>query len=382
MKKKSLISKLLVTMLSASIIFTNLNPMTAKADSYTVVTLGADLTQAQKDDMLKYFGVTKNDADIIEITSKEEYQALGNIASAAQLGNKSISSSYVEPTSAGGLDITTNNLTWVTDAMIRNALITAGVQNAVVKASAPFKVSGTAALTGILKGFETSKDGQTIDEDKKQAANEELVVTGDLGEQIGQDDATNLINDIKKDVIKKNPSSDKQIEKIVDKYSNPYDLSEENRQQIVNLMEKINDLDLNYNSLKNQLNDVSDQLKDKVTNVDAQGILTRMGRFFSDIWTAFKNLFSSDDSSNNTNNAVDTTNKSDNKTEGSNTSDTTNNVDNNSSNNANDTNNTNYTNSNVSNNTNNADNTHSDKDSSNNTSNTNNNTANNTDASK
>ncbi|SFU70054.1 Uncharacterized protein YpuA, DUF1002 family [Clostridium sp. DSM 8431] len=330
MKRKSLISKAIITVLSASLFLTTLSPIAAKADSYTVVTLGADLTQTQKDDMLKYFGVTKNDAEIIEITSEEEYQALGNIASSAQLGNKSISSSYVEPTSSGGLDISTNNLTWVTDAMIRNALITAGVENAVVKASAPFKVSGTAALTGILKGFETSKDGQTIDEDKKQAANEELVVTGDLGEEIGQDDATNLINNIKKDVIKKNPSSDKQIEKIVDKYSDPYDLSEENREQIVNLMEKINALDLNYNSLKEQLNDVSAQLKDKVSNVDAQGVLTRLGNFFSDIWTAVKNLFSSDDSSSNTNTTSNNSSNT-NSTEATDNKDTTSN--NNTSNN-------------------------------------------------
>lgn len=292
MKMKSFINKAIITLLSAGIFFTTLTPMTAKADSYTVVTLGADLSETQKEEMLKYFGVTKNDANVIEITSKEEYEALGNVASSTQLGNKSISSSYVEPTSSGGLDISTNNLTWVTDAMIRNALITAGIENAVVKASAPFKVSGTAALTGILKGFENSSNGQTIDEDKKEAANEEIVVTGDLGDKIGQDDATNLINDIKKDVIKSNPSSDKEIEKIVDKHAKSYDLSEEDRAKIQELMSKIDKLNLNYSALKDQLNDVTNQLKDKISNVDAQGLLTKIGNFFSDIWTAIKNLFS------------------------------------------------------------------------------------------
>ncbi len=292
MKMKSFINKAIITLLSAGIFFTTLTPMTAKADSYTVVTLGADLSETQKEEMLKYFGITKNDANVIEITSKEEYEALGNVASSTQLGNKSISSSYVEPTSSGGLDISTNNLTWVTDAMIRNALITAGIENAVVKASAPFKVSGTAALTGILKGFENSSNGQTIDEDKKEAANEEIVVTGDLGDKIGQDDATNLINDIKKDVIKSNPSSDKEIEKIVDKHAKSYDLSEEDRAKIQELMSKIDKLNLNYSALKDQLNDVTNQLKDKISNVDAQGLLTKIGNFFSDIWTAIKNLFS------------------------------------------------------------------------------------------
>lgn len=296
MNLKSFINKAIVLTLSAGIFFTALTPITAKADSYTVVTLGADLTEAQKEEMLKYFGVTKNDANVIEITSKEEYDALGNVATSTQLGNKSISSSYVEPTSSGGLNITTNNLTWVTDAMIKNALITAGVENANVKASAPFKVSGTAALTGILKGFENSESGQTIDQNKKDAANQEIVVTGDLGDKIGQDDATNLINDIKKDVIKKNPKTDAEVNKIVDKDIKDYkdQLSEEDINNIKSLMTKINDLDLNYNSLKDQLNDVSNQLKDKISNVDAEGLFNKIGRFFSDIWTAVKNLFSSD----------------------------------------------------------------------------------------
>lgn len=298
MKMKSFISKALITLISTSLLFTSLNPITAKADSYTVVTLGADLTQAQKEEMLKYFNVTKNDANVIEITSKEEYEALGNVASSTQLGNKSISSSYVEPTSSGGLDISTNNLTWVTESMIRNSLITAGIENAVVKASAPFKVSGTAALTGILKGFENSENGSKIDTAKKDAANEEIVVTGNLGDKIGQDDATNLINDIKKDVIKKNPSSEKEIEKIVDKHAKSYDLSEEDREKIQQLMVKIDNLNLNYSAIKDQLNDVTNQLKDKITNVDTQGVLTKIGNFFSDIWTAIKNLFSSDSSSN------------------------------------------------------------------------------------
>lgn len=319
MKKKSIISKIILSLLSISIITTSFPSTIAHADSFKVVTLGADLSQSQKDEMLKYFNVTTNDANVLEITSEEEYDALGSVASASQLGNKSISSSYVEPTTSGGLNITTNNLTWVTDSMIKNALITAGVENAVVKASAPFKVSGTAALTGILKGFENSSAGTKIDEAKKEAANEEIVVTGDLGDKIGQDDATNLINDVKKEVIKEQPSSEKELNKIVDKSVKDYkdQLSEEDIANIKSLMTKINELDLNYSSLKDQLNDVTNQLKDKLSSAEAQGFFEKIGNFFKDIWDAIKNLFSSDDnSSSNTtqntsnNNATENTNTS------------------------------------------------------------------------
>ena len=172
MKFKSFISKGIILSLTLGVFLTSFSGVPAFADSFKSVTLGADLSNAQKEEMLKYFEVTKNDANILEITSKEEYTYLGKVASQAQLGNKSISCSYVEPTEKGGLNVTTNNLTWVNDGMIKNALITAGIENANVKASAPFKVSGTAALTGILKGFENSSAGKKIDENKKEAANE------------------------------------------------------------------------------------------------------------------------------------------------------------------------------------------------------------------
>lgn len=327
MKKKSLINKILIPLLSISIFSTTLfgTSIPVKADSFKSVTIGADLTAAQKQEMLKYFNVTENDANIITITSQEEYDALGNVASAAQLGNKSISCSYVEPKSSGGLDIKTNNLTWVSEGMIKNALITAGVENAVVIASAPFKVSGTAALTGILKGFEKSSSGETINDDKKEAANQEIVVTGDLGDSIGQDDATNLINEIKKDVIKKNPDSQKEVDKIVDKdlKNYNYNLSEEDVQKIKNLMGKINDLDLNYNSLKDQLNEVSDSLKDKINSDEVKGFFGKIGNFFSNLWDSIVDFFSSDDNSDSSDNDSNNTTDS-NKTENNDTNNSSN----------------------------------------------------------
>jgi uncharacterized protein YpuA (DUF1002 family) len=294
MKFKSFISKILISSLSLSVFFTAFPGIIAFADSFKSVTLGADLSDAQKEEMLKYFEVTKNDVNILEVTSKEEHTYLGKIASESQLGNKSISCSYVEPTEKGGLIVTTNNLTWVNDGMIKNALITAGIENATVKASAPFKVSGTAALTGILKGFESSSAGKKIDENKKEAANQELVTTGGIGEKIGQNDATNLMNDIKKDVIKEKPKTKEEINKIVDKATEEYKtkLSDEDIANIKAVMSKIKDLDLNYDNLKNQLNDVTNQLKDKLNSAEAKGFFARLEELFSNLLNAVKNAFS------------------------------------------------------------------------------------------
>ena len=146
--------------------------------------------------MLKYFNVTKEDVSITEITIEEESKYLSGVAPKEQIGNRSISCSYIEPTSSGGLNISLKNLTWVDENMIRNALITAGIENANVKVGAPFKVSGTAALTGIIKGFESSSKGEKIDEDKNSCYRR-IVVTGQLGDKIGKDKAAGLINEIK-----------------------------------------------------------------------------------------------------------------------------------------------------------------------------------------
>ena len=207
-------------MLTASLFVTPINNV--YADSYKSVTIGYDLTNQQKEDMLKYFDVDRNSASVVEVTASEEKKYLGGTVSRAQLGNKAISCSYIEPTTTGGLVVNTNNVTWVNASMIKNALITAEIENANVKVSAPFAVSGTAAMTGILKGFENSKDGKKLDESTKKTANEEVAVTGKLGEKIGQDKAAGLINEVKSEVIKDKPKNEEGITKIVNNVTNNY----------------------------------------------------------------------------------------------------------------------------------------------------------------
>ena len=306
MKNRVFLSKILILLLSLSL-FTNTFTKEVLADSFSVVTLGADLTDAQKEEMLKYFGVTENSANILEITSKEEYEYLGSMASKEQLGTKSISCSFVEPTKKGGLNINVHNITWVSEGIIRNALITAGITNADVKVAAPFKVSGTAALTGILKGFERSENGEEISEDKKEVANEELFVTGQLGEKIGQDEAAELINDIKTEVIKDQPQTQEDIETIVSEATNNFgiELTEEEKAQVTVLMKKINDLELDFSKLKGALNDAANKLKEALSSEEAQSFFAKVKDFFINLWNStvdfLSNLFNSDkNSSNNT----------------------------------------------------------------------------------
>lgn len=289
MKIKKIFSKLMIVLmvLTLSASFGNTR---AYADAYKVVTLGGDLTNKQKEDMLKYFGVTRQDVNVIEVNIDEERKYLGNIATSQQIGTKSISSSYVEPTSSGGLNVSTNNIYWVSSSMIKNALITAGIKNANVKVSAPFNVSGTAALTGILKGFESSSSGNKIDEAKKEAANDELMTTGNLGDKIGKDKAAGLINDIKTQVVKEKPKTEEGVRQIVENVTNNYNLnlSTGDIDKITALMTKINGLNLNFGDIKGQLSSVADQLKGELSSDQAQGFFAKI---INAIKTFFSNLF-------------------------------------------------------------------------------------------
>ena len=47
-------------------------PLVVKADSSKVVTLGANLSDSQKNSMYEYFGTSSDKADVIEVTNADE----------------------------------------------------------------------------------------------------------------------------------------------------------------------------------------------------------------------------------------------------------------------------------------------------------------------
>jgi uncharacterized protein YpuA (DUF1002 family) len=103
--------------------------------------------------------------------------------------------------------------------MIATALSTAGVTNCEVVAACPYEVSGTGALTGVMKAYE-SASGQELDSTKKDLAAKEVVVTGDVAQQVGQDNATNIINQAKMQIIGDNIQNADEIYNIVYNRSN------------------------------------------------------------------------------------------------------------------------------------------------------------------
>lgn len=279
--------KIAAIALSATMVFSSL--ALAFADGSKVVTIGADLNAQQRQMMLDYFGVSENEAMIINVTNAEERKYLQGVATDAQLGRRTISCAYVEPTSGkDGINVKTANLTWVTSSMIASTLTTAGLTSANVIAAAPYAVSGTGALTGVIKAFEDAS-GEKLDETKKELANEELVTTGDLGDEIGQDKAAGVVNDIKNEVIKEGTSDTTQIANIINNVTNNYNvtLSPEQIQALTALMEKIGAQNYNYNDIKVTLENVKFNINENLAalgeNVDTVGLLEKIKHWFSNL---------------------------------------------------------------------------------------------------
>ncbi len=80
--------------------------------------------------MLNLFGADEN-TKIIEVTNEEEREYLGEYIDEKLLGTRAISSVYVEKLPEGeGITVDTRNITWVTNDMYRNAIVTAGIKDA------------------------------------------------------------------------------------------------------------------------------------------------------------------------------------------------------------------------------------------------------------
>lgn len=257
-----------ITVIALTAILTIGMSVPAFADSSKIVSIGHDLTQDQKNAVFTQLNIKESECQVIAINNQDERKALSGIVPEAEIGSRTISCAYVEPVDGGkGIVVSTSNLTWVSEAMLRNSLVTAGVKDANVKAVAPYPVSGTGALTGVMKAYEKAT-GETLSEDKKEVANQELVATGKLAENKGmnQQQASAMVNDIKKEVVSEKPKSDAQIGTIINNITNNYGttLSDSDKQMLISVMSKLNSLEYNQKEILGSLNDINKTMKEQL----------------------------------------------------------------------------------------------------------------------
>ena len=295
MKKKLLSVILAVVMLVSS----GVTAMAAEDDT-PILALGANLSEEQKAVVLDLLGVDSAELDryeVIYVTNEMEHQYLDAYLDAGVIGTRALSSVLIQPAEKGsGLNVTTHNISYCTIDMYKNALITAGLEDADVIVAGPTSLSGTAALIGAVKGYEVMT-GEEVGEECLEAAVNELVVTGELGDVLGDSEtASDMIAYIKQQIIEQGVNSDADIETIIRNAMKEFNisLSDEDVAKLVDLMSKISKLDIDVDALAKQAGDLYEKLKGMgldLDNIDTEKVGNFLTRFLGSIIDFFSSLF-------------------------------------------------------------------------------------------
>lgn len=249
----------------------------------SILALGADLSDEQRASVLTQMGLTEADIPsftLITITNEMEHQYLGSYMDASVIGSKSLSSVLITPKESGGVVVTTKNINYCTTGMYRNALLTAGVSDAEILVAAPSPMSGTAALIGAIKGYE-AMTGVAVEEVTLDTAMDELITTGEIAEDIAtqtggdSEQIEELIAFVKANVAAGELKTEEDVLAVIAEGEQKFGvtLTQEQKQQIVDIMMKINELGLDPQMLIEQAEDLygkfgTDFFKDLNINLD------------------------------------------------------------------------------------------------------------------
>lgn len=285
--------KFLAAVLALAVSFTLFLPAALAVDADEErVTMGADLTDRQREAVYQDFGIEEGAVKELTVTNAEERSYLEGLVPDGKIGSVALSCIYIKTLEEGsGLSIELHNINYCTEDMYINALTTAGISDASVIVSAPFPVSGTGALTGAYKAYEDIT-GTSLSNLAKAAGAEELVVTGELAEYIGSEDATQMINELKSMLDKTQGMTDDEVRVEIKKLADLYNVALTGAQieQVLSLVRKLEGLDADQ--LQKQLVGIAKAAETankagevaSVVYEDVKGFFASVGNFFSGVF--------------------------------------------------------------------------------------------------
>ncbi|MER1999918.1 MAG: DUF1002 domain-containing protein [Lysinibacillus sp.] len=253
-----------------------------------IVVYGANLSESEKATVKTALRVDQ-EAEVEEISVSG--QDLAKYIKDSNPSSRMFSSAKITRQDAGkGLVIsivTPDNITQVTSEIYANAMLTAGIEDAIVEIAAPKPVTGHSALVGIYKAYEVTT-GETLDTERTDVANEELSVATTIAESSGIADekVAELLTEIKKQIAEQNPATREEIEKIVSEQLSRLEinLSEKDRQLLIDLMDQIRGLDIDFDKWKNQLTDITSTIEEKFGDLmENEGFWQSVKDFFSNL---------------------------------------------------------------------------------------------------
>ena len=277
--------------------------ITAQAEpkSDTVVALGADLSAEQRATVLELMELTEADLEqctVITITNDMEHRYLDDYIDPAVIGTKSLSSVVLRKAEKGsGVLVTTKNINYCTTGMYRNALLTAGLEDTEVLVVAPSKLSGTAALIGAVKAYEQTS-GEVVSDKVLDTAMDELITTGEIAEGENAEVIEELIAFVKAKLAAGELESEEDIKDVIEEGEEKFQvtLSEEEKQMILDVMNKIKELGLDPEKLLDQAKDLYSQYGDELINNASESIknslMDSVKEYYNDFVSTVKNFFS------------------------------------------------------------------------------------------
>ncbi|MBO1003943.1 DUF1002 domain-containing protein [Pseudogracilibacillus auburnensis] len=302
MKKRKFLKTLLVGLI-VGIMLSGIQKASAATDNddvidekrgMPVVVFGETLSEAQKDEVRKLLGVKEaNKVEEVIVTAQDLHRLIGGNPNSGMYSSAKIT---LKDKGHGLVvtRVTPDYITEVTEEMYANALLTAGIENADVEVASPLKVTGHSALVGLYKAYESR--GGELDQGRMEVANEELDLATDLAEKEGLDDkkVSELLTEIKKAIAEQNPVTREDVEQIVEEQLNKMNiqLSPEDRQLLIDLFEKMRSLNIDFGNVKQQLEDLTNDLRDKMEKVVGdEGFWDSVSNFFKKLIDSIANLF-------------------------------------------------------------------------------------------
>jgi|SRR5690625_2693872 len=291
---KKVLNVLVVLLLSMTILPMSKPTQAVSESEDTIIIYGSNLTDEQKEQVRNSLNITDPDAIREYIVTGEDYARYidGNPDS------RMFSSAKIEiqePNKGLSIHIVTpENITQVTSDMYANALLTAGVDSATVEIASPVQVTGHSALTGIYKAYD--EDGEELDKDRMELANEELNVATDLADKEGlsQEKVSELLTEIKKEIADQKPATKEDVERIVKEQLDKLkiELNDADREMLINLFEKMRDLNIDFSKVKKELEDIASTIQDKLDDLGLDaGFWEKVANFFKELFQAIGNFF-------------------------------------------------------------------------------------------
>lgn len=258
-----------------------------------IVVYGGNLSEDEKTSVAESLSVEEEaEVEEIEVTGEDlvtyikDGDARARMFSSAKITRKDEGEGLVIQI------VTPDNITQVTTEMYANAMLTAGIENATVEVAAPKPVTGHSALVGIYKAYEVN--GEQLDPERTDVANDELEVATELAEDVDEAKVSELLTEIKKQIAEQNPASREDVEQIVEEQLSKLqiELSPEDRQLLIDLMDRIRQLDIDFSQWSTQLEDLSKTIEDKIgTIVNDEGFWNSVKEFFRNLANTVRSWF-------------------------------------------------------------------------------------------